>query len=44
MRLMKLMYTGQSRNGKIVPANEISAQIGHRLLFATAASNGIEFG
>ena len=41
---MKLMYTGQSRNGKIVPASEIKAQIGQRPWFAITASSGIEFG
>ena len=44
MRLMKLMYTGQRRNGKTVPAREISIQIGHNPWFATAARSGIEFG
>ena len=29
MRLMKLMYTGHSRNGKIVPPRLISAHSGH---------------
>ena len=44
MRLMKLMYTGHSRNGKIAPARLISAQIGHRLLLAITASSGMALG
>ncbi len=44
MRLMKLMYTGQSRNGNTTPPKLISAQIGHRLLLATTASSGIALG
>ncbi len=44
MRLMKLMYTGHSRNGKIVPPRLISAHSGHSELFAITAISGIAFG
>ena len=44
IRLMKLMYTGHSRNGNTTPPRLMMNHSGHRLLFATTASSGIEFG